>query len=246
MKLKGILTGMCLSLALVCSAQDVENVVPQPVDEGAEPASAPLQEAERPGSPLHSYYEPIGGDVRPGLPGARRHLPLTAGYGYTGGLWHYPLSWDEWCGWGLHKGLNVSIGASVFGEVGKHTRHGVGFAQSLSALYVAPLTDRLSLAVGGYMNNVYWAHSNYREAGVSALLNYRFDEHWEAFVYGKKSLLNDRLVPRPLYDMHALGDVVGGGVRYNFSPSFSVEVSVNYGTNPAQRESARDVYHSWK
>ena len=63
---------------------------------------------------------------------------------------------------------------------------------------------------------------------------------------GKKSLLNDRLVPRPLYDMHALGDVVGGGVRYNFSPSFSVEVSVNYGTNPAQRESARDVYHSWR
>ena len=96
------------------------------------------------------------------------------------------------------------------------------------------------------MYNVYWAHSNYREAGVSALLNYRFDEHWEAFVYGKKSLLNDRLVPRPLYDMHALGDVVGGGVRYNFSPSFSVEVSVNYGTNPAQRESARDVYNSWR
>ena len=110
MKLKGILTGISLSLALASSAQDVENVVPQPVGEGAEMESAPLQETQRPGSPLHSYYEPIGVDVRPSLPADSLHLPLTTGYGYAGGLWHYPLSWDEWCGWGLHKGLNVSIG----------------------------------------------------------------------------------------------------------------------------------------
>lgn len=194
---------------------------------------------------LRSYYEPLGVDLHPEMGNDSITLSPNTSYDYRMPMWHYPLSWDEWCGWGLHKGLNISIGASVFGEFGKHARHGAGFAQSISALYVTPLTDRLSLAVGGYMNNVYWAHDNYRDAGVSALLNYRINDHWEAFVYGKKSLLNDRIAPRPVYDMHALGDVVGGGVRYNFTPSFSMEVSVNYGTMPTRRDSARDVYHNW-
>ncbi len=234
--LKQVFTTMALCVPLLCTAQQ---------ENGVMTVSSASTGGYDHGVALQSYYEPVGVDVRP-APADSVGLPLPAGYGYTGTMWHYPLSWNEWCGWGLHKGLNVSLDASVFAEIGKHAHHGAGFAQSISAMYATPLTDRLSLAVGGYMSNVYWAHSNYREAGLTAMLNYRFDEHWEAFLYGKKSLVDDRHVPRPLYDMHALGDVVGGGVRYNFSPSFSMEVSVNYGTMPDRHEHAHDIYQRWR
>jgi hypothetical protein len=33
-------------------------------------------------------------------------------------------------------------------------------------------------------------------------------------------------MPYPLYDMSNLGDRIGAAVRYNFSPSFSIQVNV--------------------
>jgi len=145
------------------------------------------------------------------------------------GRWYglYPMyAGMGWSGWELHKGLNMNVGASVFAQFGKHARHGAGFSQNISAMYAVPLTGKLSFAVGGYFNNTYWGHDAYRDAGLSAVLGYRFDEHWEAYVYGQKSLVCSNYIPYPLYDMNALGDRVGAAVKYNFNNNFSVTLSV--------------------
>ena len=137
----------------------------------------------------------------------------------------YPYYIGGWYPWMLHKGLNLNLSASVFAGVGKHAYHGVGFAQNISAMYATQLTDHLSLAAGGYFTNVNWAHSNYHDAGLSAVLSYRFDEHWEAFAYAQKSLVDKRR-PLPLYDISNIGDRIGIGAAYHFSPSFMISVSV--------------------
>lgn len=144
-------------------------------------------------------------------------------------LMTYP--YDGWWGfnnWTLHKGLNVNLGASVFAAFGKGAPKGAGFAQDLSMMYALPLTKRLTLAIGGWVSNAYWAHDRFTDAGVSAVLGYKFDEHWEAYVYGRKSLVN-KPIPYRFCTMDDLGDRIGAAVKYNFSPSFSVHVSVSMG-----------------
>lgn len=134
-------------------------------------------------------------------------------------LMTYP--YDGWWGfnnWTLHKGLNVNLGASVFAAFGKGAPKGAGFAQDLSMMYALPLTKRLTLAIGGWVSNAYWAHDRFTDAGVSAVLGYKFDEHWEAYVYGRKSLVN-KPIPYRFCTMDDLGDRIGAAVKYNFSPS---------------------------
>jgi hypothetical protein len=168
------------------------------------------------------------------------HLPTLDNLGRT---WtgRFPLFRPGWSTWDLHKGLNVNLGASVFASFGKHAPHGAGFGQSLSAMYAMPLTDKLSVAIGGYFNNIYWAHDAHRSAGLSAVIGYQFDEHWEAFLYGQKSFIHDRFTPYPLYDIGDLGDRIGAAVRYNVNPSFSVELSVEHGSMP-HHDSLHDTY----
>lgn len=163
------------------------------------------------------------------------HLPTMNSYGQVRPVNMYPLYWGGWSDWNLHSGLNVSLGASVFAQFGKHANHGAGFTQSISAMYAMPITNKLSLAAGGYFNNIYWSHDNYRDAGLSAVLGYQFDEHWEAYLYGQKSLVNDRHIPYSIYDMNNIGDRIGAAVKYNFNPSFSVQLSVEQRWMPRQR-----------
>lgn len=152
------------------------------------------------------------------------HLPVLDGYGQVP-LGLYPFGWMGWSGWELHKGLNLNIGAFVFSSFGKHASGGTGFGQNISAMFAFPLAKRLSLAVGGYFNNVYWADRSFRDGGFNAVLGYKFDDHWEAYLYGQKSVASDRM-PLPLFDMTGVGDRIGAAVKYNFSPKFSVTVSV--------------------
>lgn len=160
------------------------------------------------------------------------HLPLLNGLGqvpslgYHGYYYSLPL-WGGpgWGLWNLHEGLNVSLGASVFAEFGKHARKGAGFSQQIAMQYAMPLTDKLSLSIGGYLTNVNWQHDTMRDAGLSAVLGYKFNEKWEAYVYGQKSLVQtNNYMPRSLYEMEQLGDKIGAAVRYNFSPSFSMQL----------------------
>lgn len=115
-----------------------------------------------------------------------------------------------------------------------------------------PVTDKLSVAIGGYFNNINYAGNNWRDAGLSAVLGYRFNEHWEAYLYGQKSITNNianrlqyglydgycggygmgsfsrnafGISPYSMYDLGNFGDRIGATLRYNLNPSFSVEVS---------------------
>lgn len=151
------------------------------------------------------------------------HLPLLNSYGQMP-ICLYPNSWGGWWNWQLHEGLNVNMGLSVAGAFGKHAPHGAAFAQNMAAMYALPLTNKLSLAVGGYFSNVYWGRTSARDGGLNAVLGYRFDDHWEAYLYGQKSIAK-RKMPPLLYDINGLGDRIGAAVKYNFSPRFSVQVS---------------------
>lgn len=158
------------------------------------------------------------------------HLPVLNRFGQTY-INMYPYSWSGWYDWQLHKGLNVSLGASVFATFGDGRWSGTGFTNSISAMYAVPLTGKLSLAVGGYLNNLYWAHDAYHDAGLNAVLGYKFNEHWEGYLFGQKSLTN-KMMPLPLYDMSNIGDRIGAAVKYNFNPKFSIQVTVSAEKRP--------------
>lgn len=163
------------------------------------------------------------------------HLPLLTYHGQMPYLGIYPYMWGSYANWALHPGLNMNLGASVFTSFGKNAYHGAGFEQDITLMYAQPVTNHLSLAVGGYLNNLYWAHDTYRSAGLNAVLSYRFDEHWEAYLYAQKALVKPsgigrgfwgRGMPLPLYDIGNIGDRIGLAVKYNFSPNFSIQVNV--------------------
>ncbi len=152
------------------------------------------------------------------------HLPVLDSFGRTY-INMYPYSWYGLYDWQLHKGLNLNLGASVFASFGDSPWKGVGFTQSMAAMYAVPLTGKLSLAIGGYINNIYWSRDAYHDAGLNAVLGYKFDEHWEGYLFGQKSLVATRM-PLPLYDIGNIGDRIGAAIRYNFNPNFSIQVSV--------------------
>ena len=160
------------------------------------------------------------------------HLPLMDASGRVLSAGYMPFGLMNWSSFGLHRGLNLSVGASVFAQFGKHAHGGVGFTQHISALYAMPLTNRLSLAVGGYFDQMQWNHNTVHDAGLTAVLGYQFNEHWEAYLYGQKSLVNSRDVPYYLYDIGAVGDKIGAAVKYNFNPSLSIQMSVEHMAYP--------------
>lgn len=92
--------------------------------------------------------------------------------------------------WGLHQGLNVNVDLSAFATFGGHLPHRGGFSQTLEATYLAPLTKdgRLWMMGGGYLTHLNYGSEQYANAGLYALLDYQFDEHWEAYIYGQLSL----------------------------------------------------------
>lgn len=135
-------------------------------------------------------------------------LPTLNQKGQPMTIGRYPLSFGGWYDWQLHRGLNAQIGASVFAQFGKGAHGGAGFQQNIALMYATPITDKLSIAVGGYLNNVNYAGSNWHDAGVSAVLGYRFNEHWEAYIYGQKSITNN-VANRMRYSMY--DGYYGGG-----------------------------------
>lgn len=155
------------------------------------------------------------------------HIPTLSNYGTMPSARWYPYMWGGWHTWDVHEGLNASLGASVFSTFGSgNTYSGAGFAQNISLIYAKPLTEKFSIAVGGYFSNVSWWHSSYRNAGVTAVLGYQFDQHWSAYLYAQKNLTPDiKRMPLHLMDMNELGDRIGAAVRYTFNPNFSIQVS---------------------
>ena len=160
------------------------------------------------------------------VPDTTLHLPTLNALGQMHYISRWPVGYSL-AGihdWDLHGGLNLSLGASVFAGFGKYAPKGAGFAQNLSGMYALPFNDKLSLAAGGYLVNANWGGMLLRDAGLSAVLGYRFNERWEGYLYGQKSLMQPN-VAWPFFDMYDLGDRIGAALKYNFSPSFSITVS---------------------
>lgn len=111
---------------------------------------------------------------------------------YGGNGNNYGYGWNSF-GWGLHKGLNLSVDLSVFATFGKHAPHWGGFTQTINAAYLTPLTkdNKLWLALGTYINNINYGSDSFHDGGVYGILGYKFDEHWEAYVYGQVSVANN-------------------------------------------------------
>ena len=144
-----------------------------------------------------------------------------------GTIAHYPYLGSLLLGgyndWSLHPGLNASLSASAIIGLGHHS--GSGFANSLSLMYADHITPKLSFALGGYYSFLDYSGHQLRDAGLTAMLNYRFDEHWEAAAFVQKSIMQPKLPPQ-LYWMSDVGDKIGASLRYNFNPAVSVSVSV--------------------
>jgi len=155
------------------------------------------------------------------------HLPELNSLGLMRPIARWPMYYGltGYHDWQLHQGLNLSLGASVFASFDKHAPSGAGFAQSGSGMYAWALSSKLSLAAGAYFLNANWGGSNLRDAGLSAVVGYRFNERWEGYLYGQKSLMRPK-VPWLFCDPQELGDRIGAAIRYNFSPAFSVLLSV--------------------
>ena len=155
------------------------------------------------------------------------HLPELDDRGRVMNYNYYPYYFGgTWSNWRLHEGLNLSLGASIFSQFGKQAYGGVGFSQNLSVQYATALTSRLSIAVGGYLDNMYWANTTFRDAGMTAVLGYKFNEQWEGYVYGQKSIVTNVPIPPYLQDLNEMGDRIGAALRYNITPNISVQMSV--------------------
>lgn len=191
-------------------------------------------------SPIPSVEKPTIDALMPGTDGLMPldslSLPRLDSFGrpMLGNTWH-TWAWGSmgyWQPWQIHKGLNVSLGASVFSTFGSgHTWSGAGFTQDVSALYATRLSDRLSLAVGGYFSNMMWAHNTYRDAGLTATLGYSVNDRLTAYLYGQKSLTNERPKPFYAYDLGNMGDRIGIAVEYKVTPAFTIGASFDVNVN---------------
>lgn len=154
---------------------------------------------------------------------------------------------------GLHQGLNVSLGMSVFAAFGKNAPKGAGFAQNLSATWLQPLGNRGWIAAGGYISHANRAGNNYTSGGLHGQVGYLFNEHWAGYIYGQKNIVGNGLpfyglpygygpyncTPLP-YD--ETGDRLGAAVRWMPNPTLSVELSVEKNWYPQSGWSYPDRY----
>lgn len=152
----------------------------------------------------------------------------------------YPPPYSTYYNYGpLHEGLNVSLDMSAFATFGKHAKGG-GFGQRLTATWLQSLGKHGWVSAGGYINHLNWRGNSYTSGGLMAEVGYQFNEHWSAYVYGQKSLVNQGGIHAGLspYGLgyygwgysplmgNDLGDKLGAAVRWTPNRTFSVELSV--------------------
>ena len=169
----------------------------------------------------------------------------------------YPTPYSTYYNNGpLHEGLNVSLDLSAFATFGKHA-HGGGFGQRLAASWLQPLGKRGWVAGGGYINHINWNGDSYTSGGLTAELGYQFNDHWAAYVYGQKSLVNQGATymgyspyHRGIYGWGCLpylnnemGDKLGAAVRWTPNKTFSLEISVEKNWYPKGSNGYWDQYN---
>ena len=142
--------------------------------------------------------------------------------------------------------FHASADLSVMAGFGKGAPHGAGFAQNIDAWYTTPLGNKGWLTAGGYLSHLNWDGINATGGGLYAELGYQFNDHWAAYVYGQKSLINSGVggygygyYGYPYYNAfwgyggygnypgyNPFGDKLGAAVRWTPNHNFSLEISV--------------------
>lgn len=190
------------------------------------------------------------------------HLPQLDNHGrvYDHRSWYYP-TFGSWGMWDVHEGLNVQLGLQAFTSFGKGGFSGWG--QNISAVYAKTIDDHWSIAVGGYLDNYSTSIGPFRNAGITGVLNYRFNDHWEAYVFGQKSFIDNRntmfggygpygygmfgygMGYGPMYDMGMFGDRIGAGVTWKPTQNTAVQLQVEVQSNPRNNFHNR-VQEKWE
>lgn len=135
---------------------------------------------------------------------------------------HWNSGW--YSGGNLHKGLNVNLGTSVFANWGGGHHHGTGFTQDISLAYVTDLSPKMTLAIGGYVDNTTWHGNNYTVAGINAMLNYRINDHWSAYAFVQKAVTSDNVGKVGWYGRYGYYPMgMYGYGRYGFAPCYGVD-----------------------
>ncbi len=132
--------------------------------------------------------------------------------------------------WDLHKGMNVNVSASAFATTGNHDYFpGSGFSTDVSALYVAPLSKKLTVAVGLYgSQNNFGRYGSFNDFGLQGIVNYQYNDRLNLSAYGRLSFINPK-IPYPLRAMYPLmrtQSTFGANLDYKISNSVSVHVGV--------------------
>jgi len=208
------LSAMLLS-TITGIAQDDLVATPFPAVEDVAGSHSPTHDAVMKGIAADSDFKADTVQLR---------LPRRFAYGtmpiYT--YWPSRLLGGYDC-WQLHEGLNASLSTAAIFGLGHHG--GSGFAYGLSLAYAGNITPRLSYAIGGYSQLLNYGGSQLRDAGLTAVLDYRIDNHWETTAFVQKSIVEPRL-PYQLYWLDDVGDKIGASLHYHFNPSLSIGISV--------------------
>ncbi len=132
----------------------------------------------------------------------------------TGGLWN------------LHKGLNAEIGAGVMVGFGKDNPfHGASFFSNASMMYVQPLNDRWTVAVGGGLSKFRMWNDDVFSARVEAMVNYKINERLDATVFGIHNFSpsgEERRSYMPFVDRCS---AVGAALNWKYSEWGSIGIS---------------------
>lgn len=236
----------CLMFALGMSAQDVDRLQSK-----VEPADVDVQtettEVYRNGMMPVATFNHESASYADSL-----HLPEVDYNGRIPRLhsWYTPYLGYGIGTWQLHEGLNVNLGLSAFTSFGKHSFN--GWSRDVSVVYAKPINDKLSIALGGYLNSISSNIGSYNEGGLTAMLDYRFNDHWEAYLFAQKSFLNDNTMMfshrmSPMYMMYSPfyngGDRIGGGVRYHFNNDNFIQFQFEYQQLP---DFHRSIEQRWQ
>lgn len=213
---KILIIGILFSCAWSIKAQEVQNSLTK-----SEVVDSVVVDDDAVYGTSHGALEPVGFSLPPlTMRGTIAHYP------YYNGLMTGFYDWE------LHPGLNASLSAAAIIGLGHNA--GAGFANSMAVAYAGNITPKLSYSIGGYTSFVDYASHVMRDAGLTAMLNYRFNDHWEAAVFAQKSVLKPQVPAHLYYWMDDVGDKIGASVRYNINPSFSIGLSVWRGSTPYQ------------
>lgn len=142
---------------------------------------------------------------------------------------YFSESYYGGCGiWDLHEGLNANVGMYVTTSFGRNRFPGVGFGVGVSTMYAKMLTNRLSLAAGGFYNHLVWGSSSINQVGLNLMLGYQLTDRLSVYGYVSRAFTPsniETLIPVFPY-LDCYGSRFGAMFHFNVNEHVSVSVSV--------------------